>query len=421
MSISHDHALLLKKLTASWRKAFLRLIPLGGFSGHNHVQIIHDGDGAFASIIKAIKSATTSIHIETYILAADKLGLLIQEELIAAAKRGVAITVLYDHVGSAGLPNSFIIPMTKAHINVLAFNPIWPWRRRGPLLFRDHRKMVIIDEIQAICGGINISAEYAGPSYGTDRFRDSIAIIEGPAVKDLLLIAEESLAESEFSKEPEALVKTLEREVDTSFAFKLFVKRLWPSSAEPKPLPKGQGTLVQVLRSNMRQNLAHIQSSLEECVNRSVDYCYFTTPYFLPHKGLRKAMINAKKRGVDVRILTAGLSDVPLMRFASRHVYGTFLTEGIRIYEMTKKTLHAKLATIDGLHASIGSYNLDHWSARRNLEVNLSIIDQEIALSLKGQFEKDLLLSHEIHKEAFLKRSILRRLWCWMAYVVMRL
>jgi cardiolipin synthase A/B len=416
-----DHTLLLKKLTASWQKAFLRLFPLGGFSTHNKVKIIHDGDEAFLAIVEAIKKATVSIYIETYILAADRLGFWLAEELIAAKRRGVEVTILYDHLGSAGLSNSFLSAMTKEGIKILAFNPIWPWRRSGPLLFRDHRKIVVVDEATAFCGGMNISADYAGPIYGKDRFRDSIACIKGPAVRDLFLITLESIAETEFAERPAALVETLDFCIDKSLAFKLFLQRLWHSADSFEPLTKAQGTLVQVLRSNMRRNLTHIQKSMEECVNRSVSYCYFTTPYFLPNDGLRKAMINAARRGVDVRILTAGLSDVPLMRYASRHVYRGFLQHGIRIYEMTKKTLHAKLATIDGLHASIGSYNLDHWSARRNLEVNLSIIDQDIALTLKEQFHHDLSLSHEINKDEFFKRSIWRRLLCWLAYALMRL
>ncbi len=148
---------------------------------------------------------------------------------------------------------------------------------------------------------------------------------------------------------------------------------------------------------------------------------FYHYPYFLPHDGLRKAIIHAKLRGVDMRILTAGLSDVPLMRYASRHVYGGFLEQGIRIYEMTEKVLHAKIATIDGVFSSVGSYNLDHWSARRNLEVNLAIIDQDIALKLKGQFENDVKLCQEINHEVFFKRSVFRRFLCWIAYLIMRI
>lgn len=417
-----DSALLLKKLKASWQKAFLRLIPLGGFSSHNRVKIFHFGDEAFLAIFNAIKLAHKSIYVETYLLAPDRVGMWLRDALIDASNRGVKVVLLYDYFGSAGLHNGFLLPMRKANIKVMAFNPIWVWRRRGPLLFRDHRKIIVVDEELAFCGSMNLSADYAGPIYGNDRFRDTLAQVEGPAVKDLLAITLESIAESEFEQRPEALAKTVSlKNIDMPTAIKLFFKRVLFSKDTLDLDSDHKGTLVQVLRSNMRRNLSHIQKSMEESVNRAVSYCYFTTPYFLPHDGLRKAIINAKLRGVDVRILTAGLSDVPLMRHASRHVYKGFLKKDIRIYEMTEKTLHAKIATIDGVYASIGSYNLDHWSARRNLEVTMSIIDQEIALELKGQFEHDLTWSQEINKVEFLARSMFRRFMCWVAYLVLRL
>src|SRR6185437_3771356 len=95
---------------------------------------------------------------------------------------------------------NFLAPMRKAGIEVLPFNPIWPWRRHGPLLFRDHRKIIVIDKKIAFCGSMNISEDYAGPILGNDRFRDSLMQVEGPAVRDLLEITLESIFESQFSK-----------------------------------------------------------------------------------------------------------------------------------------------------------------------------------------------------------------------------
>jgi cardiolipin synthase len=413
-------ALLLKRFKNSWQKAFSNLIPLGGFSYNNQIKIFHSGDEAFAAIFDAISKAKKSIYIETYILSPDNLGKNLQTELLKAKERGVLVTILYDHVGSQGLTNAYLAIFKKAGIKVVEFNPIWPWRKRGPLLFRNHRKIMVIDNV-AFCGSMNISSDYAGPIYGNSRFRDTTALVTGPVVEDLLEITEESILESQFDKSAENLTQVVKQKfVDRSKAIKRFFKRLFVK--EPLPIKdKNTGVLIQVLRSNTRRNLYHIQKSIEESVNRAVDYCYFTTPYFLPHDGLRKALINASRRKVDVRILTAGLSDVPLMRYASRHIYKGFLERGIRIYEMEDQTLHAKLASIDGIYSLLGSYNLDHWSARRNLEVNLAIIDQETALKLKEQFKKDLFKAKEIDKDQFFARSKFRRFLCWLAYLLMRL
>lgn len=416
-----DGALLLKKLKVSWRKALLRLIPFGGLSYYNQIKIFHDGDEAFSAIFAAIKNAQHSVFIETYTLAPDRVGMRLREAVLEAKMRGAQITILYDHIGSNRLTSAFIAPMIEAQIKVMAFNPIWPWRRRGPLLFRDHRKIIVVDEKIAFCGSMNMSADYAGPVYGNNKFRDTLACIQGPAVADLLAITKESIAESEFENRPDVATENIVSKIDASSIVRLFLHRL-RSRTEPLTLSLDQdGTIVQVLRSNQRRNLSHIQKSMEEIVNRAVSYCYFTTPYFLPHDGLRKALLNAQKRGVDVRILTAGISDVPLMRYASHHVYMGFLHQGIRIYEMTEKSLHAKIATIDGVYSSIGSYNLDHWSARRNLEVNLAIIDQGIARGLKEQFERDVASSQEIDKVRFFARSKARRFICWLAYLLFRI
>jgi cardiolipin synthase len=235
-----------------------------------------------------------------------------------------------------------------------------------------------------------------------------------------LAITKESIIESQFNQTDTQFAELSSKSVSV---FDLFFERI-TQLKNPDLSCRGadkKDTLVQVLRSNSRRNLMHIQNSMEESTNRAVSYCYFTTPYFLPYGNLKKAIINASKRGVDVRILTAGLSDAPLSRLASHHIYQSFLEQGVRIFEMHKKTLHAKMATIDGIFSSIGSYNLDHWSARRNLEVNMSIIDSAIARELKAQFEKDLTLSLEVEGPVFATRSWIKKAICWLSYWLMRL
>ena len=409
-----------KRISLSWHRALRRLIRMGGISSGNKVKIFHDGDEAFLAIYNSIINSQSSIYVETYLLAPDKLGEQIRDALIQAALRGVHVSLLYDHFGSSKLNEAFLAPMRRAQIKVLEFNPIWPWRRRGPLLFRDHRKIIVVDKNLAFCGSMNLSADYAGPLYGNNRFRDSLAQIEGPSVADLLDISLESIAESEFSASYNSVLPVIR--LDNQPVINLILERLVsPPDLVKQKAHNNADTMVQVLRSNTRKNLTHIQKSMEECINRAVDYCYFTTPYFLPYDRLRRSIIHAAKRGVDVRILTAGLSDVPLMHYASRHVYQGFLSHGVRIYEMDQKTLHAKLASIDGVYASIGSYNLDRWSARRNLEVTVSMLDQPIALELKEQFHKDRELSHEIDGQAFSQRSLIRRIICWFCYLILRL
>jgi cardiolipin synthase len=414
-----NHPKIIKKVSLSWRKAMKFLLPLGGVSFGNTVKIFHKSDDAIEAMLDAIEQAKTSIYLETYIFSADKIGQKFRDALVKAANRNVKVTVLYDHVGSARLPKTFFAPLRAARGEVLVFNPIWVWRRRGPLLFRDHRKILVIDEACAFCGSANIGEDYAGDLHGgRSYYHDSVALVQGPAAKDLLEITLESIAETQLLPAPpindEYAIHLRQLSVKWFIKNRFFVRHQTFFAAH-------QGVMVQVLRSNTRRNILHIQKSMEECLERAVSHCYLTTPYFLPSQSLQKSIIDAQLRGVDVRILTSGLPDVPLMSSASRHVYRKFLEAGIRIYEMNGTNLHAKNATIDDIYGSVGSYNLDHWSGRRNLEVTLSVFDNKIADELKNQFIQDLQMAQEVCPAKFMTRSWLTRLICWLAYHIIRL
>lgn len=382
-----------RKIVANWERAFTRLLGLGGSSHGNHVAIYHEGDQAFLSMCEAIDRATKSVWLEMYIFEPDSVGLLVRDSLIRAAKRGCEVILLYDHFGSAHLSLAFLQPVIAAGGRALAFNPIWPWRKRGPLLFRDHRKVVIIDNRVGFCGGFNISRDYAGKTLGNARFRDTLLKIEGPAVGDLASAFVGSLKETTGEKK----------------------------SVDQISAPFSNGVFCQVLGSNTRANLHSIQRSMEVTLHRAARHCYFTTPYFLPYASLKKELIRAARRGVDIRVITAGLSDIPLMRKASQHVYGSFLESGIKIYEMFGQNLHAKTAVIDGLYSWVGSYNLDHWSARRNLELNVSVFDTAIATDMENQFFVDLESCQEVTMDSWNKRSYFKRFLQWISYQIMRL
>ena len=125
--------------------------------------------------------------------------------------------------------------------------------------------------------------------------------------------------------------------------------------------------------------------------------------------------------GRRVRVLAAGKSDVPLVRVASQHIYGWLLRRGVRVFEMRDRTLHAKTATIDGVYAMVGSFNLDFWSHRRLLEVSVTVIGPDVAAALENQFRADLAHSTEVTLEQWQARSWLERLAGWCAYQLVRL
>jgi cardiolipin synthase len=250
-----------------------------------------------------------------------------------------------------------------------------------------------VDDDIGFCGGMNVSVDYAGPALGNGRFRDTHARFEGPCVQDLARV----FAASVHSATGERLALPVRQE------------------------PYASGVFAQVLQSDVRRRRRHIQRALHQTVSRSGHHCFLTSPYFVPPPKLTSALVRAKRRGVDVKVLTAGLSDVPLVRLASQHLYGKLLRAGVGIYEMFGRTLHAKTATIDGIYASVGSFNLDRWSYLRNLEVNVAILDARLALELEERFASDLAMSQEVHLPTWEKRTPYERVLAWIAYQFLRL
>jgi cardiolipin synthase len=179
--------------------------------------------------------------------------------------------------------------------------------------------------------------------------------------------------------------------------------------------------LVQILESNVRRERLAIQHALRLTIKRAVERCWLTTPYFLPPGRLLRAMRHAARRGVDVRLLTAGRSDVPLVRVASRHLYSRLLERGVRIFELQQRALHAKVVIVDGIYASVGSFNLDAWSWHRNLEVTVGTLDRGVCSQLGEQFLSDLERSVEIDPSRWGRRSLFQRAVAWLTYQVMRL
>ena len=351
-----------------------------------------DGDQRLDDIWAAIDQAQREIWFEIYTMEPDRVGNRTIEALTRAAERGCKVTLLYDAVGSSGLTESVLRPLRQAGAEIEVFNPLWRWRRKIPLLRRDHRKIIIVDGQVGFCGGMNISEQYAGPRYGNSRFRDCHVKLEGPCVRDLAAV---------FASSWRALHKG------------------------PKRLPKRPeavgDTFTQVFASSGWQGRRPIQRALRMTIRNALQHCYITTPYFVPPLRLMRAINRAAKRGVDVRILTAGNSDVPIVRMAAQHIYGAFLRHGVRIYEMFDSTLHAKTLTIDGLYGTVGSFNLDTWSDKRNLEVNVAMIDPQVAGEIQSQFLNDIEGATEVTLDNWHKRPWWRRVLNWTAYQVLRL
>jgi cardiolipin synthase len=361
--------------------------------GAHKLAILRDGEQAFASMLAAIRAATKSICLETYILCDDRTGARFGQALLERARAGVEISVLYDAWGSS-LSIEYLVWLSQAGIRTMPFHPVELSSTLGKtvakLTLRNHRKLLIIDGIVAFTGGLNISDDYASPAHGGQGWRDTHMRIEGPVVSELLG----------------------------------FFLATWKASGgpalDPSRYPRGHGhrdPAVQVAASHLRRGRRTIRQVYGDAISGARSHIYITNAYFLPTVRLLQALRTAAKRGVDVRVMVAGTTDVQAVLLASRSIYGLLLKAGVRLFEWEGRVLHAKTATVDRTWSTIGSSNLDRQSLRFNLEVNVIVRDSAFAGAMEAMFYQDLGSCREITLDHWEKRSLWERGTSWAAYL----
>jgi len=355
----------------------------------NRVTLLIDGPETFASIRTAIRHAKHHIHLETYIFSDDAVGREIRDLLIERRRAGLEVRVLYDAVGSLATPSSLFTEMREAGVEVREFRPIDPLRT--PIFWkinnRDHRKIVVIDGRIAFTGGINISAAYKsssstrpGPEQGvTEAWRDTHVRIDGPVARQFQELFLDSWARAgEPVQQANALFPTIDA--------------------------VGNELVAAVATDGEDAQEVTIYTTYLAAIEHATHRIWLTNAYFAPNRELRKAMILAAQRGVDVRLIVPSFTDSSLILHASRASYGELLEGGVRIYEQRYALLHAKTAVIDSALSMIGSANLDMRSFLHNNEVNAVVIGAEFARRLERLFERDLVDSRELSFNAWRKR-----------------
>jgi cardiolipin synthase len=360
----------------------------------NQVVALVDGPATFAAIDAAMLKARSHIHVETYIFADDELGERFARRLIERRKQGVEVRVIYDAVGSIKTPGDFFAKLKDAGVEVAEFQPLNPvktyfWRFHN----RDHRKIIVIDGRIAFTGGLNISGAYSssssskpGPEAGLETgWRDTHVQIAGPAVhqfQHLFLDAWRQLGGQ-----------------PTKPAADYF----------PKLKDQGASLVSAVASSGLKEKDEAIYQTYLTAVRKSAQRIWITQAYFAPPAEFRDALIDAARRGVDVRIIVPGFTDSKLVLHASRREYETLLKGGVRIVEARTALLHAKTALIDDAIAIVGSANLDYRSFLHNNEVTAVIIDDGMGATMHSIFERDLKNGQELTLAAWQKRPLLDR------------
>jgi cardiolipin synthase len=358
----------------------------------NRVAALRAGAEAFPAMLAAIAGAEQRICLEMYILRADRIGQRFKAALVERARAGVAVHVLYDAVGSIGLPAAYVAELVEAGAEVLEFHPVAPWRRRHGWNRRDHKKLLIVDCRIAFAGGINIGDEYSPADEGGGGWHDMCCRVEGPAVHDLLRI----------------FARTWEAEGGSSLRIAMRAEEAPPTPAEALVLVQVIANLGLIRRPGMRRAYLHAIRHAQQRVS-------IMNAYFIPDAALRRGFAKAVRRGASVRVIVPSRSDLTPVYYASRNLYARLMRRGVRIFEWQGAMMHAKCAAIDGIWSTIGSYNLDRRSFVHNLEVGLLMIGRELAGELETQFEAELSLCREVDSRAWPLRpaweKLLERFW----------
>ncbi len=344
----------------------------------NRVTMLFDGVNSFAERDKMIDSAKESICLQTFIFTSDETGWALANKLAEKAKQGVEVRVIIDAMGSGRADPKMFDVMRQAGVDVREWAPKW---KVWDLNDRWHEKHLIVDGKASVEGGMNIANEYAfGGSgkqvlsrgqKGSEAWRDADIKLEGPAVQDATKAFLRNWAE-------------LDGTVSDAQRARLL----------PKLEPLKGGATVRVVQSNPQ--VGGLDRTTEKLYLRAIENAKsritIENAYFLPPLDIRKALLDAAKRGVDVRVLTnsKASNDMGFVSDAARYFYDDLIKAGVKVYEKQGGTLHTKTASFDGEYSIVGSFNMNGRSVNQDAEVALGVEDGATAKQLDARFEAGL-------------------------------
>ena len=272
---------------------------------------------------------------------------------------------MYDALGSLFLKKHTFQHLVKKGAKVAGFHPLRLFSLRFNVNFRNHRKILLVDDNIAFTGGTNIGKEYLGRLSPT-QWLDYTVRVEGPVARQLqdVFCGDWHFTTNEEIKVSNELIRN----------------------------PSGSA-VIQVLESGPDTEFKALYQAIFSAINQAKDEILLTTPYFIPDPAINTALQVAAMQGVKVKIILPQKNDAPMVQRASRSFYEDLLAVGVQIYEYIPRVLHAKMMIIDGKMTFLGSANMDIRSFRLNFELNLLIFGSDVAMQAKDFFMKDLSMS----------------------------
>jgi len=348
----------------------------------NRVEITSNGDETYARLWQDLRSARQSITLQLYYGNTGRMADTLRQILVERANAGVRVFLLYDAFGTIDIPQDHAAALRAAGVLVEPFRPI----RLSTLHLAQHRahvRGIVIDGRVGWAGGFGIDDKWFGDGRTNGSWRETNVRFEGPAVRQLQAAFAAAWVEAT-GVLVTGRATLVEHQNGTSVAALLYTTPTLGSTAAER---------------FYALSIAAARKTL-----------YLTNAYFAPDRNFIELLTAAARRGVDVRILTAGpRTDVQTVRLAGRAWYDTLLGAGVRVFEWQPTTLHAKTFVVDGSWATIGSMNFDNRSLALNDEATLMVLDQKVGQEMDAIFLEDLRHSEEIIQARFRQRSWLQR------------
>ena len=362
---------------------------------NNHVEFYKDGDLYYEKFLSCIRNAKESIHLQTYIFEIDPIGIHVQNELIQAAKRGIQVYLLIDSVGSRNLTAASEQKFRESGVHFCRFNGIqWKWLYRWGR--RLHHKILLIDNVEAIVGGINVLYAFL-PNSNVPQL-DFAVYFKGPATTQLANYCQ--------------------------YIFKRAYKKNLPFAPVNYHCPVENGHDLGISINDWIHRRSLITKQYVRITKEAHEQITIINSYFFPRKKFMKQLAIASARGVKVRLILPKYSDWQSYVYASEYLYDYFLKRDIEIYQWKKSVLHGKLATVDNSWSTIGSFNLNYTSYQQNLEMNVDIYSKEFTQYLNNEIEKIIIEGCEkvdikdFHEKCSLKTRVQRLVFYLLLSIV---
>ena len=376
--------------------------PLRG--GHR-LQLLEGSREFFPALVDAMDLARQEVRLETYIFDFTGSSVEVAYALERAARRGLAVMVVVDGLGSPALSPAWRHRFEQAGVQWQVYSPLsklgllWPgqWRRL-------HRKLCVIDGQEVFCGGINILDDFHDPNHGAlaaPRFDFAVRVTGPLAVEATSTMARFWQRTMAMRRLSQARLTGVLDSLRASSAAVPQGSRHWRPPDETTPPARA----ALVLRDNLG-NRTRIERAYRRAVGSARTEVIIANAYFVPGRKMRLALVAAAQRGVRVRLLVQGRYEYFMQYYASRPIYGALLRAGVEIHEYAPSFLHAKVAVVDGHWATVGSSNLDPLSLLLAREANVMVEDAQFASCLRKQsVDRGLKAGFGVETHVVLRRS----------------